>query len=126
MANATQLNTIINFAKTAGAAATVAQGGTLGAGGSQYISTSTTAADIVVPAGHDLVFLIPRVPNPGETVPTIRIGLSGTAHASNLPLSGFFPTCLSLGAEAQAVSLSSTANWNVEVVFGKTETGFTT
>lgn len=117
MPNATQLQTLEQFVKSAGA-------GT--GGGSLVISTSTTAADVPVPAGHDLVLFIPRPPNPGETVPDLRIGLAGTAHAANLPISGYFPTAVTVAAEGQDISLSSTAAWSVEVVFSKTETGFAT
>lgn len=89
----------------------------------QVISTSTTAADVAVPAGHDIVMFIPRPPNPGESVPDLRIGLAGTAHAANLPISGYYPTIICVAAEGQDVSLSSTAAWSVDVRFGKTETG---
>lgn len=114
MPQATQLQTLEQFVKSCGAGTS---------GGSLVVSTSTTAADVAVPAGHDLVLFIPRPPNPGETVPDIRIGLAGTAHAANLPLNGYFPSCIVVAAEGQDVSLSSTAAWSVEVVFGKTESG---
>lgn len=114
MADALQLQTLEQFAKSAGA-------GT--AGGSLVVSTSTTAADLAVPAGHDLVLLVPRPPNPGETSPSLRIGLAGTAHADNLPISGYFPTLIAVATEGQDISLSSTAAWSVEVIFGKTESG---
>lgn len=109
MANATQIATLVQFLKV-GSAHTV-------------VSTSTTAADVAVPAGHDLVLFVPRPPNPGESVPDLRIGLAGTAHASNLPISGYFPTAVTVAAEGQDISLSSTAAWSVEIMFGKSETG---
>jgi len=112
--NASQIGTLQNFTRSCGA-------GT--AGGSLVVSTSTTAADLAVPAGHDLVLLVPRPPNPGETVPDLRIGLAGTAHAANLPVSGNFPTLVTVAAEGQDISLSSTAAWSVEAIFGKSETG---
>lgn len=114
MPQATQLQTLEQFVKSCGAGTS---------GGSLVMATSTTAADIAVPAGHDLVLIIPYAPNPGQTVPDLRIGLAGTAHASNLPISGYFPTCIAVAAEGQDISISSTAAWNVEVVFGKTESG---
>lgn len=117
MANATQIGTLLNFLKAGGAGV---------AGGHQVVSTSTTAADVAVPAGHDLVLFVPRPPNPGETIPDLRIGLAGTAHAANLPISGYFPTVVTVAAEGQDISLSSTAAWSVEVIFSKTETGFAT
>ncbi|MCI0632774.1 MAG: hypothetical protein L0206_02480, partial [Actinobacteria bacterium] len=68
--HATQLKTLEHFVKSAGA-------GLANVGGHLAVSTSTTAADVAVPAGHDLVLLVPRPPNPGESIPTIRIGLAG-------------------------------------------------
>lgn len=82
------------------------------------ISTSTTAADVAVPAGCDLVLFVPRPANPGETAPALRIGLAGTAHAANLPISGIVPTLVCVAATGQDISLSSTANWSVDVYFG--------
>lgn len=113
MPQATQIRTIENFCRSATAAHLV-------------VSTSTTEADVAVPAGHDLVMFVPRPPNPGETVPSLRIGLAGTAHAANLPISGLYPTVVTVATEGQDISLSSTAAWSVEVIFGKTETGPTT
>lgn len=112
MPHALQIETLAQFVKTS-----------LTAGGSLVVSTSDTAADVAVPAGHDLVLFVPRAPNPGETSPDLRIGLAGTAHASNLPISGYFPTLVAVAAEGQDISLSSTAAWSVEVIFGKTESG---
>lgn len=93
---------------------------------SLVVSTTDTAADVAVPAGHDLVMFVPRPPNPGETVPDLRIGLAGTAHADNLPISGYFPTVVTVATEGQDISLSSTAAWTVNVRFGKSETGLDT
>jgi hypothetical protein len=94
--------------------------------GNLVLDVTDTEQDVAVPAGHDLVLFVPRPPNPGETVPGLRIGKAATAHADNLPISGFYPTLVTVGSEGQDISISSTAAWSVEVFFGKTESGLAT
>lgn len=104
--NATQTKVLENFVRV---------------GSGQNFALASGFNSIDVPAGHDIVLIVPRPPNPGETVPTLT--LKGLTGDTGVVLSGYFPSCLCLAVEGADIGITASAAWSAEIAFGKTETG---
>lgn len=90
------------------------------AGGNAQVTLGVGDTTIAVPAGHDMVMICPRWPNPGETSPTLI--LKGAGGDTGIEINAIYPTILCLKDEGDDVIINASAAWSAEVIFGKTAT----